>query len=248
MTTIRCILYLSLATSSLFGCVGAGASGSSSDDELVGGGFETTTPTVIRRRPRSAGEPAANDLAGGEAASIQLEPVQGSETSVNEDGPAVSLTPECEALALMWTAEEKAFEDRVLELTNEARAQPRECGQYGAFAAVNPVRTNEALRCAARIHTLDMIERVFFDHVSPDGVGPDQRALDAGYDWIAVGENIAAGSTTPRDVVDGWLESPGHCQNIMSDSYTELGVGYSPREAGRFRHYWTQVFGDRASR
>ena len=115
------------------------------------------------------------------------------------DGPAISLAPGLEAW-LSCGRPRKSFR-RSRSGTHKRSAPAAVCGQYGEFAAVNPVRTNGALRWWR--HSPDMIERVFFDHVSPDGVGPDQRALDAGYDWIAVGENIAAGSTTPRDVVDG---------------------------------------------
>ncbi|MEE2788857.1 MAG: CAP domain-containing protein [Myxococcota bacterium] len=249
---MRMLVAALTTVSVLSGCDVDGLGGNDDDNQaglaLAGGGFETTTPTVIRRRPRAGDREALADDTGGARGEIELEPVEGSETSVDQAGPIAMLTPACAALATMWTPEAQSFEDQVLALTNEARAQRRVCGQYGVFEPVGPVMTNEALRCAARAHTIDMVNRAFFDHTSPDGDGPAERALEAGYDWIAVGENIAAGSTTPRDVVDGWLESPGHCQNIMSDSFTELGVGYSPRKAGPFRHFWTQVFGDRAGR
>ena len=65
----------------------------------------------------------------------------------------------------------------------------------------------------------------------------------AGYSFQAAGENIAAGQTTPQEVVDGWMQSPGHCSNIMSPSFTEIGVGYVLAPQGQLPHYWTQTFG-----
>ena len=159
--------------------------------------------------------------------------------------PILDLNEACQGLTDQWDVGHTKFEDEVLMLTNEARSEARRCGQYGMFPAVPPVFPNELLRCAARLHSLDMVERGYFDHADPEGVGPDVRTTDTGYPWVAVGENIAAGSNTPRKVVDGWIDSPGHCKNIMSPDFDELGVGYTPRSAGRFTHYWTQVFGRR---
>ena len=65
----------------------------------------------------------------------------------------------------------------------------------------------------------------------------------AGYTWSAAGENIAAGQTTPSAVVTSWMNSSGHCNNIMSPSFKHLGVGYYYGSASTYKHYWTQDFG-----
>jgi len=136
-----------------------------------------------------------------------------------------------------------AYEQRVLELTNQARAQARTCGTT-SYAAAAPLTYNANLRTAAYDHSRDMAVRNYFSHTNPDGLSPFQRMTNAGYTgWTTAGENIAAGQTTPEQVVQGWLQSPGHCANIMNARFRELGVGYYA--GGSYRHYWTQNFGTR---
>ncbi len=60
----------------------------------------------------------------------------------------------------------------------------------------------------------------------------------AGYTWSAAGENIAGGNTTAAATMDQWMNSPGHCRNIMNGDYVNLGVGHVAEGA-----LWTQVFG-----
>lgn len=141
-----------------------------------------------------------------------------------------------------WPEPARAFETEVVELVNQARAQGATCGSQ-SFAATGPLAMEGRLRCAARVHSLDMAERGFFDHVNPDGEDPFVRMEQAGYSFQAAGENIAAGQTTPQEVVAGWLESPGHCSNIMSPDFTQIGVGYVSAPQGMLPHYWTQTFG-----
>lgn len=57
---------------------------------------------------------------------------------------------------------------------------------------------------------------------------------------------IAAGYTTPAAVVNGWMMSPGHCMNIMSGNFKEIGVGYAYNSMSSYKHYWTQDFGRRS--
>ena len=66
------------------------------------------------------------------------------------------------------------------------------------------------------------------------------RALRAGYKWRTIGENIASGQRTAQEAVQGWLDSPGHCANIMNAAFAEMGVGYAVNPA-RGTLYWTQV-------
>lgn len=86
-----------------------------------------------------------------------------------------------------------------------------------------------------------------FDHTC--GPIPDlrDRAGSVGYqDWTAIGENIAGGQPTAEDVVAGWMSSPGHRANILSENYTEIGVGVSSGP-GPYGIYWTQTFGARTA-
>lgn len=81
-------------------------------------------------------------------------------------------------------------------------------------------------------------EQEVLDHTNPDGESPFDRMSNAGYSYSYAGENIAAGYPSPSAVVAGWMGSTGHCKNIMSPNFTEIGVGY--HGAG---NQWTHSFG-----
>lgn len=70
-----------------------------------------------------------------------------------------------------------------------------------------------------------------------------QRAQAAGFEGGFVGENIAAGQVSPQAVVQDWVESPGHCVNLMNPRYRYIGVGYVHQDGDRYGHYWVQNFG-----
>lgn len=139
-----------------------------------------------------------------------------------------------------WDPSWVALEEDVLDLVNAERAQGGTCGG-DSYAPSDPLEMQPALRCAARVHALDMIDRGFFDHINPDGDGPYERSAYAGYDAMWSGENIAAGSVTAEGVMDQWMNSPGHCSNILFEDFTEIGVGYVP--GGPYGTMWVQVFG-----
>ncbi len=149
----------------------------------------------------------------------------------------------CESVAA-WDASFEAFEDEVLELTNQVRAEGADCGEEGSFGPAPALAFDERLRCAARNHARDMQQRDFFDHENPDGEQPWDRMERAGYDWQAAGENIAVGQPAPEQVIADWLASDGHCRNLMLPEYEHLGVGYYfAADDDEWSHYWAQVFG-----
>jgi uncharacterized protein YkwD len=144
-----------------------------------------------------------------------------------------------------WPSEAASFEQEVLRLTNEARAQGACCGDEGCFPASAALELDQALRSAARSHAADMAARDYFDHDSPEGLSPFDRMREGGYRGCAMGENIAAGQPDPAAVMESWLQSPGHCANIMQPDFTLLGVGYVEGDVGgaRFAPIWVQNFG-----
>jgi Cysteine-rich secretory protein family len=131
---------------------------------------------------------------------------------------------------------------RVLELVNEARARPRKCGSR-EFAAAPPLTLSLILSRAALVHAKDMSANKFFEHRGSDGSKPSERATRAGYDWSAIAENIAEGAPNAEAVVQGWLDSPGHCVNIMGAQYREMGLAYFTDFAHKGDIYWAQEFG-----
>ena len=131
---------------------------------------------------------------------------------------------------------------RVLALVNEARARPRRCGA-ASFAAARPVRWSATLQEAAAGHAADMARHSYFSHTGRDGSNVDDRASRAGYAWLAIGENIAAGQMQADAAVQGWLNSPGHCANLMAPVYTDMGAAFAVNNASSAGIYWVQVFG-----
>ncbi|WP_434680850.1 CAP domain-containing protein [Pseudomonas sp. R1-18] len=131
---------------------------------------------------------------------------------------------------------------RLLEMINTARTQPRQCGTQ-SFGAATPLSWNATLATAAATHSRAMANNNYFDHKDRDGRTPGDRAELAGYVGQQTGENIAAGQDKARKVVDGWLASPGHCANLMNPDFKELGAAYATDPKSDAGIYWTAMFG-----
>ena len=144
--------------------------------------------------------------------------------------------------AVPSAADARKVADRVLVLVNRARASPRQCGSTG-LPAVPPLQPSVQLDAAALAHARDMTSHSMFEHRGSDGSTPADRVSRTGYVWKSVGENIAAGSADAESVVKGWLDSPGHCRNIMGPQFTEMGLAYASDPKSEAGIYWSQVFG-----
>lgn len=134
------------------------------------------------------------------------------------------------------------FEQEILSRLNAARAASRMCGTT-FYKAAGAVAWNGKLADAAAGHAQDMAANNYFSHTSQDGRSFSQRITAAGYSWSAAGENIAAGQSTPEQVVNAWLQSQGHCENIMNGSYTETGVACVKSDASTYKTYWVMELG-----
>jgi len=135
----------------------------------------------------------------------------------------------------------QAVAQRLLTLTNTARATPRRCGSR-KFGVAPPLLANARLARAAQAHSNDMAAHDYLEHRGRDGSTASQRLTRAGYGLRDVGENIAAGQATPDDVMQDWLKSPEHCTNIMEPSFTEMGTAFAVNMQSGLVIYWTQVF------
>ncbi|GAB3311387.1 hypothetical protein GCM10027451_23270 [Geodermatophilus aquaeductus] len=111
--------------------------------------------------------------------------------------------------------------------------------QERAAAGCAPVAADAALAGVARAHSVDMRDRGYFSHTTPEGLDPFDRARAAGVGY-ARAENIARGQADPAAVMDAWMNSPGHRANILDCSLTKLGVGVAEGAGGP---WWTQLFG-----
>ena len=131
---------------------------------------------------------------------------------------------------------------QILDLVNVARATGRRCGTH-SFAAAPALGTDPALASAALEHSRDMAAHDEFEHGGHDGSTPAQRLERAGYgEHRIVGENIAAGAMSAAEVVQGWLASPPHCENIMDPRFTQMGIGYAENLHTSSGVFWTQDF------
>lgn len=129
------------------------------------------------------------------------------------------------------------FVQRVLNLTN----------QFRAANGLAPLQLNIELDTAALRHSQDMALNDYFDHNGLNGSTPASRMNQVGYSSSVYGENIAAGYDTPEEVVQGWIDSPGHRANLLNPSFTEVGIGYyylaNDTGVNNYYSYWTQDFG-----
>lgn len=106
-------------------------------------------------------------------------------------------------------------EGDIVRYTNDERASE----------GLLPLSINRNLTAIAKVKAADMIEKQYFAHVSPSGVDVADLSEVYGYHYLNIGENLALGDfVSSREVVTGWMNSPGHRANIMNKSYKEIGV------------------------
>jgi uncharacterized protein YkwD len=106
-----------------------------------------------------------------------------------------------------------------------------------------PLRANLTLEKVAQRHADDMRARGYYGHASPEGTMVLARAKWAGYVAASVGENIAKGQVSVEDVMEGWMNSPKHRENILNPFFSEVGFGLAiGKEADQV--LWVQVFGE----
>lgn len=124
----------------------------------------------------------------------------------------------------------QSFELKVVELVNRQRAS----------AGLQLLTNNWQLERVARYKAADMANKGYFSHTSPTYGSPFTMMQNFGISFSSAGENIAMGQMTPEQVMNAWMNSPGHRANILSPSYTQLGVGYATNSNGV--PYWSQMF------
>lgn len=119
------------------------------------------------------------------------------------------------------------------------------------FLLINEIRVKnglselkqlENLNSAAQTRANELVIAYNSDHTRPDGSSCFTILAEQGISYRAYGENIAAGYSNPKSVVDAWMSSSGHRANILNKSFTHLGVGYAYNSNSRYRFYWAQEF------
>jgi uncharacterized protein YkwD len=134
------------------------------------------------------------------------------------------------------------FQEEFLKRINKTRAEGCNCGST-YMPPVEPIIWNNQLQLSALGHAQDMARNGYFSHVSKNGNKFKDRILAAGYTPkgfrnFDIGENIAWGQRSIKEVMKGWLESPLHCKNLMNPAFREVGIALE-------KTYWVQDFGGR---
>ncbi|EAS44093.1 CAP domain-containing protein [Photobacterium profundum] len=211
---MRLISLLLISTFTLAGC-GSGGSGGSDSGQVSSGGNSNT-----------GGDSTVPDSGG---------------STVPDSGNDGGTDPEDGGGSPPQPAPDTGFQDEMLTAVNAARATQQDCG--GTIMPPVPALTwDTQLEQAAYTHSNDMANYDFFSHTGSDGSSVSTRVTAQGYTWSSVGENIAAGQKDVDAVMKSWIESPGHCLNIMSANFTQMGASFVTNSSTQYGIYWTQVF------
>ena len=223
--------------------------------------------TACTRTGGDAGsEPAATGTGGGGGTNQSSTSSGGTSSQTSPDVPASAA---CEPYA-DWDETWTALEEEALALINERRISGASCPSTST-SPVAPLEFDPTLRCAARLHSLDMATRDFFsdgtwdENASTCTIDSDcgaqqlcdarvpgetpQRCLDGtsvrlesvGWTGRAWAELISGGSDTAAAAVDYWMSAPGTCSMVMAADRTYVGIGYAA--GGLYDHTWTVVTG-----
>ncbi|WP_068672499.1 CAP domain-containing protein [Oceanobacillus sp. Castelsardo] len=129
-----------------------------------------------------------------------------------------------------WEEVESGMEKQIFDITNVMRVRQ----------GSKPLEWEHTVRDVAYDHSKDMAENNYFSHFGLDGEGLKERLADKEVFYLSAGENIAAQYTDAPAAMEGWLNSKGHREALLSDDYTHIGVGV-------YRLYYTQNFLAQAS-
>lgn len=172
------------------------------------------------------------------SASTSASTLNSTTTSTSTSKPTTTTKPTKKSKSTTTTTSTKksnandsnVMADEVVRLVNIERKK----------AGVKALKTGKAGNNAAQLRAVE-IEKSF-SHNRPDGSSCFTVADEFNINSSAFGENIAAGHKTPEKVVEEWMKSPGHRRNILSSSYTHIGVGYYKKSGSKYTYYWTQFF------
>ncbi|NHM29340.1 CAP domain-containing protein [Neobacillus terrae] len=149
------------------------------------------------------------------------------EVSVQKPGTNKTAAPAQPVPAVQTSSQLSAYEQKVVDLTNQERAKN----------GLPALKVDLALSKMARDKSKDMQANHYFDHTSPTYGSPFDMMKKYGISYTSAGENIAMGQKTPEEVVNAWMNSEGHRRNILNSNFTNIGVGYVAKG-----NYWTQEF------
>lgn len=163
--------------------------------------------------------PTNSEFAIDESLTVELENLALTDMPLSSDIEDLSLT------------ESNPLIQEVLNIVNQERQR----------GGISPLRLHSRLNAAAQAHSNDMARNNFMGHTGSDGSSFVDRMKRHGYNFRRGAENVAAGQSSARDVMNSWMNSFGHRRNILNGNYRDIGIAYA--RGGRYGIYWTQVFG-----
>jgi uncharacterized protein YkwD len=210
-----------------------------------------TGRTLAAATARSGYEAAATaglHISGPESATIQLLKRSGCRTVANPALRDIGIYQKgldtwlvlASAAVVPASSQAPLLATRALQLVNEVRAHGARCGER-SFGPAPPVKLSGTLAGVAFGHADDMARHNYFEHEDLAGHSPADRVRAVGYQEKLVGENIAYGPKSADEVVQGWLDSPGHCENIMDPRFAEMGIAYAAGKSSKHGLFWVQL-------
>lgn len=196
---------------------------------------QTYCPTVKSCQP-TASCPKSNTAASPNCVQVTIvQPTQGSNgQQATVTAPAQAASPQQSNLSTQTqqntqTSVQSSYAAEVVRLVNVERAK------YN----LAPLTMDKALSAAAQIRAQEANSK--FSHTRPNDKSCFTVLAEQGISYRAAGENIAKGQQSPAQVVQAWMDSPGHRANILGD-YTKIGVGVTQASGGFNGYAWAQFF------
>ena len=125
--------------------------------------------------------------------------------------------------------------DRILELVNQEREK----------VEIEGLNENDKLNESSALKVEDMVKGEYFSHHGPNGEDLKHYIDAAGYKYILAGENLAVGFYDPQDIIDAWVASPSHYENIVENQYEDTGLSVQAGVyKGKQTFYVANHFGD----
>jgi uncharacterized YkwD family protein len=180
-----------------------------------------TNPPKDQQGDQQVNTPEAEKQTQQPTAPAPEQPVQPQPTTPVQEQPAKP------SEGTSVTSQVSAYEQQVVDLTNQERAKQ----------GLPALKLDTELSKVAKEKSLDMKNNSYFSHTSPNYGSPFDMMKQFGISYRAAGENIAMGQRSPEEVVNAWMNSEGHRKNILSSSFTHIGVGHVADG-----NYWTQMF------
>jgi len=210
-----------------------------------GSNIDTSMPADTRQASDTPGtaSPAAASGSGAATGATGVAAATGSAGSNTAVGTAGTAATGGASTAGTATAApgDSAFIEQAVKMINDARAVARNCGA-SAHAATGATRWNADAAEAAATQATYLQQNNLFSHTGANGSSVGDRLTAAGYVWSTVGEYIAAGYPDMASVVKGWLDSPGHCVNMMNPNFVDVGLALVPgTSSNSYRTYWALV-------